>query len=151
MPPARVLEVARELVALGVQEVSLGDTIGVAVPTEVEAVLDLVLAALPVQSVALHFHDTRGTALANLTQALAYGVAIFDAAAGGLGGCPYAPGATGNVATEAVDYLLHGMGIQTGVNLQSIIQASSFIAQRIGRPLTSKVYQAEQAARGRAG
>lgn len=142
VPPQRVVDVTRELLALGVQEVSLGDTVGVAVPTEVDAVLDVVLKTVPVDVVALHFHDTRGTAVANVLQALRWGVHIFDASAGGLGGCPYAPGATGNVATEDLVYLLHGMGIETGVDLQLLLDASLLMEQRLGLPLPSRALRA---------
>ncbi len=147
--PARVLEVTRGLFALGVQEVSLGDTIGVAVPTQVEQVLEVVLAAIPVDAIALHFHDTRATALANVVQALRQGVHIFDAAAGGLGGCPYAPGATGNVASEDLVYLLHGMGVETGVDLERLADASLLVEARLGAPLPSRVLRAVVAARRR--
>ena len=149
VPPQRVRDVTRGLFGLGVQEVSLGDTIGVAVPTQVEAVLGVVLADFPVQSVALHFHDTRGTALANVTQALRHGVRIFDASAGGLGGCPYAPGATGNVATEDVVYLLHGMGMETGVDLERLVEASLLVESHLGVPLPSRVLRAKLAERKR--
>ena len=149
VPPQRVLEVTRDLFALGVQEVSLGDTIGVAVPTQVDTVLDLVLPAFAVESIALHFHDTYGMALANVLQALRHGVQVFDASAGGLGGCPYAPGATGNVATEDLVYLLHGMGIQTGVDLERLAEASLLVEARLGVPLPSRTLRAWVAARSR--
>jgi isopropylmalate/homocitrate/citramalate synthase len=151
VPPQRVLEVTRALFALGVQEVSLGDTIGVAVPTRVRALLELVLASFPVQDLALHFHDTRGTAVANVAEALRHGVAIFDASAGGLGGCPYAPGAAGNVATEDLVYLLHGMGIETGVDLDRLVDASLLVESRLGAPLPSRVLRAKVAERRRGG
>ena len=147
--PARVLEVTRALFALGAQEVSLGDTIGVAVPTQVEQVLDIILAAVPVAAIALHFHDTRGTAAANVVQALRHGVHIFDASAGGLGGCPYAPGATGNVASEDLVYMLHGMGVDTGVDLERLADASLLVEARLGTPLPSRVLRAVVAARSR--
>ncbi len=147
--PARVLDVAQRLFALGVQEVSLGDTIGVAVPTQVEQVLDLILAAIPVDTIALHFHDTRGTALANVVQSLRQGVHIFDAAAGGLGGCPYAPGATGNVASEDLVYLLQGMGVETGVDLERLADASLLVEARLGTLLPSRVLRAVVATRRR--
>jgi hydroxymethylglutaryl-CoA lyase len=103
-----------------------------------------------VDALALHFHDTRGTALANVTAALPLGVRVFDAAAGGLGGCPYAPGATGNLATEDLLYLLHGMGIRTGVDLDAVVDASSIVAAALATPLPSRVRQAVLAARKRA-
>lgn len=148
--PAKVLDVSLRLLDLGVDEVCLGDTIGVATPTGVDRVLEPVLAQVPLEKLGLHFHDTRGTALANTLRALEQGCFIFDSSAGGLGGCPYAPGAAGNLATEDLLYLLHGMGIETGVELSKVLAASSFIAQRLSRPLTSKVYQAELAAARRA-
>jgi hydroxymethylglutaryl-CoA lyase len=145
--PAATLRVADHLVDLGVDELSLGDTIGVATPRVVEAVLAPAAERYGVEMVGLHFHDTRGTALANTLVALEMGFTTFDAAAGGLGGCPFAPGAAGNLATEDLLYLLHGLGIETGVSLDAVVAASRFIADRIGHPLTSKVYQAEQATR----
>ena len=148
--PARVRDVTRALFDLGVQEVSLGDTIGVAVPTLVDAVLDLLLPEFDIGRLALHFHDTRGTALANIVQALRHGARTFDASAGGLGGCPYAPGATGNVASEDVVYLLHGMGFETGVDLDRLVDASLLVEQRLGAPLPSRVLRARLAERRRA-
>jgi len=149
VPPERVLEVTRDLFALGVQEVSLGDTIGVAVPAQVDTVLDIVLPAFALGTIALHFHDTYGMAAANVLQALRHGVHVFDASAGGLGGCPYAPGATGNVATEDLVYLLHGMGIETGVDLERLADASLLVEARLGVPLPSRVLRALVAARRR--
>jgi isopropylmalate/homocitrate/citramalate synthase len=144
--PRKVLEVSTRLLDLGVDEVCLGDTIGVATPLDVDRVLDLVLADVSIDRLGLHFHDTRGTALANTLRALQYGCSIFDASAGGLGGCPYAPGAAGNLATEDLLFMLRGMEIETGVDLDQVMAASRFISERLGRPLTSKVYQAELAA-----
>ncbi|HET6900148.1 MAG TPA: hydroxymethylglutaryl-CoA lyase, partial [Vicinamibacteria bacterium] len=112
--PARVVEVARRLAGLGSHEISIGDTIGVGVPTQVTDVMGRLKKAIPQTSLAVHFHDTRGTALANVLAALQSGVATVDSSAGGLGGCPYAPGASGNLATEDLLYMLHGMGIETG-------------------------------------
>jgi hydroxymethylglutaryl-CoA lyase len=149
VPAQRVVDVTQELLALGVQEVSLGDTIGVAVPTQVDRVLEVVLKSVPVDVVALHFHDTRGTAVANVLQALRWGVHIFDASAGGLGGCPYAPGATGNVATEDLVYLLRGMGIETGVDLVRLLDASMLMERRLGAPLPSRALRALLAERTR--
>jgi hydroxymethylglutaryl-CoA lyase len=149
--PRRVRDVTRDLFDLGVQEVSLGDTIGVAVPTQVEALLDLLLPRFGLGSLALHFHDTRGTALANILEALRRGVHVFDASAGGLGGCPYAPGATGNVATEDVVYLLQRMGIETGVDLDRLVDASLLVERRLGVPLPSRVLRARLAERRHAG
>jgi hydroxymethylglutaryl-CoA lyase len=145
VPAARVASLAQRLLAMGVFEVVLSDTIGVAHPAQVWSVLDTVAEALPLESVALHFHDTRGTALANVLSALERGIGVFDASAGGLGGCPFAPGATGNLATEDLLYLLDGLGIRTGVRLDALMEASRFIESRVGHPLPSRVYQAERA------
>ena len=142
VPPERVVDVAERLIALGVFEVSVSDTIGIAHPGQVRRVLDAVLKALPVDQVALHFHDTRGTALANVLTALPFGVQTFDASAGGLGGCPYAPGAAGNLATDDLIYMLNGLGIETGVSLTALSEASRFIAARIDHRLPSRYAQA---------
>ena len=143
--PEQALGVAERLLELGVDELSLGDTIGVATPRLVEAVLGQAASRFGQERVGLHFHDTRGTALANTLAALQMGFSIFDASAGGLGGCPFAPGAAGNLATEDLLYLLGGMGIETGVTLDAVVEASDFIADKVGHPLTSKVYQAQRA------
>jgi isopropylmalate/homocitrate/citramalate synthase len=140
--PARVVEVARRLVELGCHEVSIGDTIGVAVPSQVTDVVARLRAAVPLSTLAVHFHDTRGTALANVLAALQAGVAVVDSSAGGLGGCPYAPGASGNLATEDLLYMLHGMGIATGVDLDRVVAASRSLAPRLGRGLPSRYLQA---------
>ncbi|HLG60334.1 MAG TPA: hydroxymethylglutaryl-CoA lyase [Ktedonosporobacter sp.] len=142
--PRQALSVAQALLEMGVEELSLGDTIGVATPNRVVDVLDLLLTEghIPVERLAVHFHDTRGTALANVLMALQMGVSIVDSASGGLGGCPYAPGAAGNLATEDLLYMLHGMGIHTGVDLDKVVAATSFIAPLLGHPPTSKYYQA---------
>jgi hydroxymethylglutaryl-CoA lyase len=142
VPPQRVAEVAERIAALGVFEVSVSDTIGIAHPGQVPRVLDAVLARLPVERVALHFHDTRGTALANVLAALPYGIATFDASAGGLGGCPYAPGAAGNLATEDLIYMLDGMEIETGVSLDALNRASAFIEPKLDHRLPSRFAQA---------
>ena len=142
VPPARVADVAGRLLALGVFEVAISDTIGVAHPGQVTEVLDAVTAHVPVQQVALHLHDTRGTALANVLAGLQYGVTTFDSAAGGLGGCPYAPGASGNLATEDLLYMLDGMGIESGVSLDGVVAASRALAASISHPLPSKYLQA---------
>lgn len=126
--PEAVLNVTRQLLDLGVDELSYGDTIGVATPNQVTDMIACLLEIVPVAQVAMHFHDTRGTALANVLAALQAGVSIFDSSAGGLGGCPYAPGASGNVSTEDVLYMLHGMGIQTGIDLDAVVEASRFLA-----------------------
>lgn len=140
--PERVADVAARLIGLGVFEVSVSDTIGVAHPGQVPRVLEAALARVPVGQIALHFHDTRGTALANVVTALPYGVATFDASAGGLGGCPYAPGASGNLATDDLIYMLNGMGVETGVSLPALSEASAFIASRLDHPLPSRYAQA---------
>lgn len=140
--PARVVEVTRRLADAGCHEISIGDTIGVAVPTQVHDVMGRLRAALPQAALAVHFHDTRGTALANVLAALEQGIATVDSSAGGLGGCPYAPGASGNLATEDLLYMLHGMGIETGVDLGRVVGASRAVAARLGRPLPSKYLQA---------
>lgn len=139
--PARVVEVAGRLAELGCEEVSIGDTIGVAVPSQVWDVMGRLDEALPDTSLAVHFHDTRGTALANVTAALQVGIDVVDSSAGGLGGCPYAPGASGNLATEDLLYMLHGMGIETGVDLQAVVEASRAVGQRLGRALPSRYLQ----------
>ena len=140
--PERVAALAAQLVELGVFEVAISDTIGIAHPGQVPQVLDAVLARVPVDQIALHFHDTRGTALANVLTALPYGVATFDASAGGLGGCPYAPGAAGNLATDDLIYMLNGLGVETGVSLPALSEASRFIATRLDHPLPSRYAQA---------
>jgi isopropylmalate/homocitrate/citramalate synthase len=143
--PAAVVDVAERLLALGVDELSIGDTIGVATPNQVAAVTRLLLTRIPLERLAMHFHDTRGTALANVLAALYEGVAIFDSSAGGLGGCPYAPGASGNLATEDLLYLLHGMGIETGVDLDAVVAASRFLASVRGAAPASRYYAAATA------
>jgi hydroxymethylglutaryl-CoA lyase len=145
--PGRVADVAARLLALGVFEVAVSDTIGIAHPGQVPRVLDAVLARVPVDQVALHFHDTRGTALANVLASLPFGVSTFDASAGGLGGCPYAPGAAGNLATDDLVYMLDGLGMETGVSLTAVSQASAFIASKIDHRLPSRYAQAEEARR----
>jgi hydroxymethylglutaryl-CoA lyase len=145
-----VHRVTRDLFALGVHEVSLGDTIGVGVPAQVDAVVAPLLDEFGAAALALHFHDTRGTALANVLRSLQLGVEIFDSSAGGLGGCPYAPGATGNVATEDLVYLLHGMGIETGVDLDKLVDASLIAEKALGVPLPSRALRAKLAERSRA-
>jgi hydroxymethylglutaryl-CoA lyase len=145
--PDVVADVSQRLLAIGVFEVAISDTIGVAHPGQVQVVLDAVLKYVPLAQIALHFHDTRGTALANVLTALGMGITTFDASAGGLGGCPYAPGATGNLATEDLVYMLDGLGIETGLNLTKLVEASRFIETRVGHPLPSRYYRASVAAR----
>ena len=145
--PRQVLHVARELLEMGVNEFSLGDTIGVATPNQVVEVLGLLVneGRIPISQLAVHFHDTRGTALANVLMALQMGITIIDSSAGGLGGCPYAPGAAGNLATEDLLYMLHGLGISTGVDLARVVEATRFMASWLDHPPTSKYYQAATA------
>ena len=139
--PAQVATVARRLLDLGVFEVAISDTIGVAHPGQVPLVLDAVTAGVPLQQVALHFHDTRGTALANVLAGLDYGVTTFDTAAGGLGGCPFAPGAAGNLATEDLLYMLDGLDVETGVDIAMVASASRFIESRLDHALPSRFLQ----------
>ena len=141
--PDRAVEVASRLLDLGVDEVCFGDTIGVGVPGQVATLTGLaVQAGIPLERIAFHFHDTRGTALANVSAGLDAGVRSFDSAAGGTGGCPYAPGAAGNLATEDLVYLLDASGWETGVSLPDVLVAARFVADALGRPLVTKVGQA---------
>jgi hydroxymethylglutaryl-CoA lyase len=144
--PDAVAAVAGRLVEMGAYEVSVSDTIGVAHPGQVPAVIAAVRRQLDLTQIALHFHDTRGTALANVLAGLELGVATFDASAGGLGGCPYAPGAAGNLATDDLIYMLDGLGIETGVDLEALSAASRFIAARLDHPLPSRYAQARASA-----
>jgi len=139
----RAVEVATRLLALGLEEVCFGDTIGVGVPPQVRAIVDRAVdAGIPPERIAFHFHDTRGTALANVAAALSVGIRCFDASTGGTGGCPYAPGAAGNLATEDLVYLLDAIGLDHGVSLDGVLVAARFIADALGRPLGTKVGQA---------
>lgn len=140
--PAAVADVTTTLIEMGCYEVAVSDTIGTGTPAKTAAMLDAVLQQQPVEKLAVHFHDTYGQALANLLIALQHGISTIDAAVGGLGGCPYAKGASGNVATEDVLYMLNGMGIETGVDLQKLLIASQTIGTAIGRKPASKVAQA---------
>ncbi len=144
--PLKVLSVAQALLEMGIDELSLGDTIGVATPNQVVDVIGLLVddGAIPLGQLAVHFHDTRGTALANVLMALQLGISIVDSSAGGLGGCPYAPGAAGNLATEDLLYMLNGMGIHTGVDLDKVVAATRFIVPFLGHDPTSKYYQAAE-------
>ncbi|MDR7235458.1 hydroxymethylglutaryl-CoA lyase [Neobacillus drentensis] len=137
-----VIRVSETLFDMGIAELSLGDTIGVANPKQVQEVLEVLLKRFPADRLAMHFHDTRGTALANILASLEMGITIFDSSLGGLGGCPYAPGASGNVATDDLLYMLHGMGIHTGADQQKLTSASQFIQEKLGRLLPSKSFQA---------
>jgi hydroxymethylglutaryl-CoA lyase len=141
--PADAVEVGRRLLELGADEICFGDTIGVGVPDQVAEIVALAEAAgIPVERQAFHFHDTRGTALANVAMGLAAGVRSFDASTGGTGGCPYAPGAAGNLATEDLAYFLDASGWSTGVSLPQVLGAARFIARVLGHPLATKVGQA---------
>jgi hydroxymethylglutaryl-CoA lyase len=148
--PAKALELCRALRALGCYQVSLGDTIGVANPRQVRDILTRVLAEIPAPDVAVHFHDTRGTALANILVAVEMGITTVDAALGGLGGCPYAPGASGNVATEDVVYMLEGMGVRTGIDLDRLVDCARLASTVVGHEVPSKYYRAAVGARARA-
>jgi hydroxymethylglutaryl-CoA lyase len=140
--PRRALEIARDLIRWGVYQVSLGDTIGVGTPLETQRICELFLREFAPEQLALHFHDTRGTALSNVLVGLLAGIRTFDASVGGLGGCPYAPGAAGNLATEDLVYMLHGMGLETGIDLDALIAAGHVAERVVGRPLPGKVHQA---------
>jgi isopropylmalate/homocitrate/citramalate synthase len=143
--PRRAAEIAESLVGMGAFEVAVSDTIGIAHPGQVPHVVGAVAERVPLDRIALHFHDTRGTALANVLVALDLGITTFDSSAGGLGGCPYAPGATGNLATEDLLYMLHGLGIQTGIDLEAVVEASASLAPHVGHEPASRYYRAARA------
>jgi hydroxymethylglutaryl-CoA lyase len=142
VPVSRVVDICRQLVDAGIYQLSLGDTIGVGTPRQTEEILEALLKYIPVEKLALHLHDTRGTALANALVGLSAGVTTFDASIGGLGGCPYAPGAAGNLATEDAVFMLHGMGVETGINLEKLVEAGEIAQELIGRKLAGKYLQA---------
>ncbi|UWZ84910.1 hydroxymethylglutaryl-CoA lyase [Occallatibacter riparius] len=144
--PARVADVATRLFDAGCYEISLGDTIGAGTPNQTKAMIAAVAQRVPVRNLAGHFHDTYGQALANVYAAIECGVRVFDASVSGLGGCPYAPGAAGNVATEDLVYMLNGMEVETGVNLDRLIAAGAFICEKLGRQTQSKVARARHKA-----
>lgn len=148
--PDRAAAVAERLLDLGCDQISLGDTIGVATPAQTRTVLRRLLGRVAPERLALHMHDTRGTALANVLAGLEEGITTFDASVGGLGGCPYAPGASGNLATEDLVYLLHGMGYETGVDFGRLVAAGVLAERLVGRPLPGKALQAARAARAEA-
>ena len=148
--PKAVADLAETLWDLGCYEISLGDTIGVGTPAKAKDMLRAVAANIPAAKLAMHFHDTYGQALANLYAGLEEGVRVIDAAAGGLGGCPYAPGATGNVATEDVVYMLEGMGVQTGVDMEKLLAATNAMSVVLGKPPVSRVASALNAKKKRA-
>jgi len=142
VPVADVVRVAERLHELGCYEISLGDTIGIGTPANARAMLRAVAGAVPMSALAVHFHDTRGQALANILACLEEGVAVVDSSVSGTGGCPYAKGATGNVASEDVVYMLEGMGIATGVDLQKLIETGLWLSERLGRETSSRVARA---------
>ncbi|MBI1868084.1 MAG: hydroxymethylglutaryl-CoA lyase [Methylocystis sp.] len=148
--PTKVAAVARDLAAIGCNEISLGDTIGVGTPLQARKLIEAVAREAPIDRLALHFHDTYGQALANIFACLELGVSSIDSSVAGLGGCPYAPGASGNVATEDVVYMLNGMGVETGVDLAVLIDAGDFISRRLGRTPDSRVSRAMMAQRKKA-
>jgi hydroxymethylglutaryl-CoA lyase len=139
---AAVADLALRLLGFGCYEISLGDTIGVGTPGQIDNLLEVAAEKVPVQQLAVHFHDTYGQALANILVALEAGVAVVDSSVAGLGGCPFAPGASGNVATEDVLYMMNGLGIHTGVDLEKLIEAGLFISNLLNRPSGSRVAQA---------
>lgn len=147
VPVARVVELSARLRDLGVYEVAVSDTIGVAHPGQVRATMPALLAAIPTTQLALHFHDTRGTALANVLASLEFGITTFDSSAGGLGGCPYAPGATGNLATEDLIYMLNGLGHETGINLDRLTDASLALEPSLDHRLPSRYVNAVRSQR----
>lgn len=140
--PKQSLSISKKLLDLGCYQVSLGDTIGVGTPVQTREICQLFLSELPAEKLALHLHDTRGTALANALVGLELGMRDFDASVAGLGGCPYAPGAAGNLATEDLVYMLHGMGIETGIDLEGLVEAGRVAEAVVGRRLPGKVHQA---------
>ncbi len=140
--PAAAISIAKRLYEMGCYQISLGDTIGAGTPRRTYEVIRRALDALPVDALAMHMHDTRGTALANVVVGLELGIRHFDASVGGMGGCPYAPGAAGNVATEDLVYMLEGMGVRTGVDLERLVEAARAAESIVGRPLPGKVHRA---------
>lgn len=141
-PIQRSVSVARRLFGMGCYQISLGDTVGVGTPLQTRRILEAMLAHLPASSLAMHMHDTRGSALANVLMGLSMGIATFDAAVGGMGGCPYAPGAAGNLSTEDLVYMLHGMGVKTGIDLPLLVDAGLLAERMVERELPSKVLKA---------
>ena len=145
--PAKAAWVAKKLYEMGCYEVSLGDTIGAGTPASVQRMIEACAAEVPVGKLAGHYHDTYGMAIANIYASLELGMAVFDSAIAGLGGCPYAPGASGNVATEDLVYLLHGLGIDTGIDMEKLLEAGQYISQQLGREPVSKAARALHAKR----
>ncbi len=148
-PIDRVHDLVGALLEMGCYEVSLGDTVGLGTPKQTEGILESLLLSFPAPALAVHLHDTRGTALANALVALELGVETFDSSVGGLGGCPYAPVASGNLATEDLVYLLHGMGVRTGIDLDRLVGAGEIAQRLVGHPLVGRVFQATLGARER--
>jgi hydroxymethylglutaryl-CoA lyase len=146
--PDAAARVAQALYEMGCYEVSLADTIGAATPHQIKAMLERAMRHVPVELLAGHYHDTYGQAVANVFASLEMGVSVFDSSVAGLGGCPYAKGATGNVATEDVVYLLQGLGIDPGIDLQKLIAAGEFICTSLGKPTNSKVASARPTLKG---
>ncbi|MCA9544869.1 MAG: hydroxymethylglutaryl-CoA lyase, partial [Myxococcales bacterium] len=144
--PAEAVDVAARLLAMGAYEVSLGDTIGVGTPLQTRRIIDAMAAKIPLEKLAMHMHDTRGTALANCLVGLEHGITTFDASVAGLGGCPYAPGASGNLATEDLVYMLNAMGVDTGVDLEKLVAAGALAQELLGRTLPGRALQALAAA-----
>jgi hydroxymethylglutaryl-CoA lyase len=140
--PARAIAIAKKLYAMGCYQISLGDTIGSGTPRQTREIMTRALGELPNDALAMHMHDTRGTALANIVVGLELGIQHFDASVGGMGGCPYAPGAAGNVATEDLVYMLQGMGVETGIDLERLVEAAKAAESIVGRTLPGKVHQA---------
>lgn len=151
VPPEKVLEVTARLLDLGCYEVSIGDTIGSGTPLQVQGLLGLLVEVIPRERLAMHFHDTRGMAVANTLAALEMGISVFDASSGGLGGCPYAPGASGNMATEDLVYALHSLGVETGVDLDRLVAASDVIASWLDHPLPGRYLQSRTGGRQKFG
>jgi len=151
VPVDDVAALAAKLFAMGCDELSLGDTIGVGTPGATLAMIDAVALRVPIAALACHFHDTYGQALANVYAALQRGISVFDSSVAGLGGCPYAAGASGNLATEDLVYLLHGLGIDTGVDMDRLVQAGTFICDQLGKPTRSRTAQAWSAKRRQSG
>jgi hydroxymethylglutaryl-CoA lyase len=140
--PKRSLAIAKRLIAMGCYQVSISDTIGAGTPRQTKRILELMLGEIPSASLAMHMHDTRGTALANIVVGLEMGIRDFDGSVAGMGGCPYAPGAAGNMATEDLVYMLHGMGVGTGIDLERLVEAGKAAESIVGRPLPGKVHEA---------
>jgi hydroxymethylglutaryl-CoA lyase len=148
--PAAVAGIVQKLLAMGVDEISIGNTSGAAVPSDVAALVKLLAKDVALSALALHFHDTRGTALANVVAGLESGVTTFDSSLGGLGGCPYAPGASGNLATEDLVYMLEGMGVKTGIDLEKLVDAAELAQQMLGKKLPGRYLMARLAERQKA-